>query len=89
MRRKLMQTSENLQTVNASGKHYGPPPETFLQDAETMVKTLIEDAGDDPTLALYKLLFYMEHNGSTPQNADDLKQAKNKLEQIIASDLTC
>ena len=80
-----MQTSENLH----AGKHYGPPPETFQQDAETMVNSLIDDAGDDPTLALYKLLFYMERNGGTPENAADLEQAKNKLEQIIASDLTC
>lgn len=79
-----MKTSENLH----AGKHYGPTSETFQQDADTMVKTLIDDAGNDPSLALYKLLFYMYRNGSTPENAADLNQAKNKLEQIIASDLT-
>lgn len=84
-----MQTSDNLHAGTSPGKHYGPPPETFQQDAETMVKTLIDDAGDDPTLALYKLLFYMDRNGCPPENAADLEQAKNKLEKIIASDLTC
>lgn len=84
-----MQTSEKLHTGTNPGKHYGPPSETFHQNAENMVKALIDDAGDDPTLALYKLLFYMDRNGGTPENAADLEQAKNKLEKIIASDLTC
>lgn len=81
----MLTASENM-----CRKPYGPPPETFQQDANNMVRLLLEDAEDDPSLALYKLLFYIERaEKNNLKNKEQLSLARTELEKIVASDLTC
>lgn len=63
--------------------HYHTPPGTFTQNAQTIVETLMEGADDDATLALHRLLFYMNRAGDKLENVRQLNLAKEQLENMI------
>ena len=58
------------------------PAGTFTQKAPEIVKALLKDANNDPTLALRRLTFYMNRAGSKLTNKDELSIAKAKLEAL-------
>lgn len=63
--------------------HYHPPAGTFTEKAPEVVKTLMSGADNDPTLALRRLLFYMNRAGDKLTNVEELDKAKTKLEALI------
>ena len=65
--------------------HYHPPVGTFTQPAGVIVKTLMRSANNNPSLALHRLLFYMNRAGKKVSNLEQLELAKKKLEEIISS----
>lgn len=65
--------------------HHHPPVGTFTQPAGVIVKTLLQGANNNPTLALHRLMFYMNRAGKKTENAEQLELAKKKLEEIIKS----
>lgn len=62
---------------------YHPPEGTFTEKAPQVVKTLMEGADSDPTLALHRLIFYMNRAGEKLHNVEELDKAKTKLEALI------
>lgn len=62
---------------------YHPPEGTFTEKAPQVVKTLLDGADGDPTLALHRLLFYMNRAGEKLHNGEELNEAKIKLEELI------
>lgn len=65
--------------------HHHPPVGTFTQPAGVIVRTLLQSANNNPTLALHRLMFYMNKAGKNLENAEQLELAKKKLEEIIKS----
>ena len=65
--------------------HYHPPVGTFAQPAGVIVKTLMRSANNNPSLALHRLLFYMNRTGKKVSNLEQLELAMKKLEEIISS----
>ncbi len=63
-------------------EHHHTPAGTFTQKAPEIVKALLKDANNDPTLALRRLTFYMNRAGSKLTNKDELSIAKAKLEAL-------
>lgn len=78
-----MEKSENPYWSEEVKTHYHTPPGTFTQNAQTVVETLMEGADGDPTLALHRLLFYMNRAGDKLDNAEQLDMAKEQLENMI------
>lgn len=62
---------------------YHPPEGTFTHKAPEVVSTLMAGAKDDPTLALHRLVFYMNRAGEKLTNGTELDKAKEKLEELI------
>lgn len=61
---------------------YHTPPGTFTQKAPEVVDMLLKGAGGDVTLALRRLVFYMNRAGDKLPNAAELKKAKTRLEEL-------
>ena len=80
-----METGENPYWSEEVKTHYHTPPGTFTQNADEVVKILMKGAENDPTLALHRLLFYMNRAGDKLENAEQLNRAKIKLEEMIAA----
>ena len=59
------------------------PPGTFTQDAEEITNILLKVSDGNATLALRRLLFYMNRAGSRLGNAEQLEKAKKRLEELI------
>ena len=64
-------------------EHFHTPPCTFTQDAEEITNILLKVSDGNATLALRRLLFYMSRAGSRLGNAEQLKKAKKRLEELI------
>ena len=62
------------------------PEGTFTEKAPEVVKVLMKGAHNDPTLALRRLVFYMNRAGDRLSNADELDKAKAKLEELERKD---
>ena len=60
-------------------EHFHTPPGTFTQDAEEITNILLKVSDGNATLALRRLLFYMNRLG----NAEQLEKAKKRLEELI------
>ena len=58
-------------------------PGTFTQDAEEITNILLKVSDGNATLALRRLLFYMNRAGSRLGNAEQLEKAKKRLEELI------
>lgn len=67
--------------VTDEERHHTPEG-TFTKKAPDVVKALMKDANDNPTLALRRLTFYMNRAGSKLTNEDELNIAKTKLEAL-------
>lgn len=63
-------------------EHHHTPAGTFTQKAPEVVKALLKDANNNPTLALRRLTFYMNRAGSKLTNENELNIAKTKLEAL-------
>lgn len=63
---------------------YHTPAGTFTQKAPQIVQTLLDGADNDPSLALHRLLFYMNRAGSNLTDTEQLDRAKQKLEDMIS-----
>lgn len=57
-------------------EHFHTPPGTFTQDAEEITNILLKVSDGNATLALRRLLFYMNRAGSRLGNAEQLEKAK-------------
>ena len=62
---------------------YHPPEGTFTKDAKEIVQILMKGAKNDATLALHRLVFYMNRAGDKLTNSGQLNKAKEKLEELI------
>lgn len=62
------------------------PDGTFTQKAPEVVKVLMKGAHNDATLALRRLVFYMNRAGDRLSNADELDKAKAQLEKLEKKD---
>lgn len=62
---------------------YHPPEGTFTKDAKQVVQILLQGAKDNATLALHRLIFYMNRAGDKLTNSAELEKAKAKLEALI------
>lgn len=58
------------------------PAGTFTEKAPEVVKVLLKGADDDATLALRRLVFYMNRAGDKLTNVEELDKAKAKLEEL-------
>ena len=58
-------------------EHFHTPPGTFTQDAEEITNILLKVSDGNATLALRRLLFYMNRAGSATPNS--WKRQKNVL----------
>lgn len=65
--------------VKTSRNHFQTPPGTFTQDAEEITNILLKVSDGNATLALRRLLFYMNRAGRRLGNAEQLEKAKNVL----------
>ena len=61
---------------------YHTPPGTFTQNADEIVKTLMDGADGDALKALHRLVFYMNRAGDKLTNVEQLEAAKAKLETL-------
>ena len=59
-------------------EHFHTPPGTFTQDAEEITNILLKVSDGNATLALRRLLFYMNRAGSRLGNAEQLEKAKKR-----------
>ena len=80
---KDMEKNEHWLEQNHTHPHL--PVGTFTQPAGVIVKTLLHGANNNPTLALHRLMFYMNRAGKNIENAEQLELAKKRLEEIIKS----
>lgn len=62
------------------------PEGTFTKKAPQVVDILLKGADGDATLALRRLVFYMNRAGSRLSNAEELEKAKSKLEKLEKKD---
>lgn len=62
---------------------YHPSVETFTQNAEAVVNSLLERAENNAHLALEQLTSYVKHAGARLENSDELDKAKEMLENLI------
>lgn len=62
---------------------YHAPEGTFTKNAKEVVSTLLKGAKNDATLALHRLVFYMNRAGDRLSNSQQLNKAKEKLEELI------
>lgn len=69
--------SENVKT------HYHTPTGLFTQKAQQVVEGLMSEAQGDPVLALRRLVFYMNRAGENLENFQQLKIAKEQIENVI------
>lgn len=58
------------------------PEGTFTEKAPEIVKVLMKGADDDATLALRRLVFYMNRAGERLSNKEELDKAKASLEKL-------
>lgn len=58
------------------------PEGTFTEKAPEIVKVLMKGADDDATLALRRLVFYMNRAGERLRNKEELDKAKASLEKL-------
>lgn len=63
---------------------YHTPEGTFTQKAPQIVQTLLDGADNDPSLALHRLVFYMNRAGSNLTDTEQLDCAKQQLEEMIS-----
>lgn len=63
---------------------YHTPKGTFTQKAPQIVQTLLDGADNDPSLALHRLVFYMNRAGSNLTDTEQLDCAKQQLEEMIS-----
>lgn len=78
-----MEREENPYWSEEVKTKYHTPEGTFTDKAPEVVKILMQGADNDPTLALHRLLFYMNRAGDKLTNAEELDKAKLKLESLI------
>lgn len=62
---------------------YHTPPGTFTKNADAIVKILLDGADNNATLALHRLMFYMNRAGDKLTNVQQLDKAKSELEKLI------
>ncbi len=58
-----MSEQENPYWSEEVKSNYHPPEGTFTKSAPEVVKILLTGAGNDPLLALHRLVFYMNRAG--------------------------
>lgn len=69
------------ETVTADEK-YHTPADTFTKKAPEIVKILMDGAHGDATIALRRLVFYMNRGGNKLTNNEELTKAKIQLEHL-------
>ncbi len=81
-----MSEQENPYWSEEVKSNYHPPEGTFTKSAPEVVKILLTGAGNDPLLALHRLVFYMNRAGDKLTNSRALETAKLTLEDLIQKD---
>ena len=80
-----MTESKNQYWSEEVHSDYHPPKGTFTQKSPQVVSTLLDGAGNNPILALQRLVFYMNRAGKDLPNREELDKAKQTLETMIHS----